>query len=112
MCYHFVSYVGIRVLIYIDHAVPKTSTIEKLLKNSKYDVIKPTFNNKSGHPIVLSHAFSKTLMQKSSSSQLNIEIQKLNLDQILWVEVNDINIHENLNTKDNWQIYKRSLKNC
>ncbi len=97
------------LLIHIDHALPKATTIEKLLENNKYEVNKPNYNNKSGHPIVMSRAFCETLIQKSNSAQLNTEIQKLRLEQILWVEVDDKNIHSNFNTIEKWQAYKREL---
>jgi len=97
------------LMIHIDHALPKITTIDKLLETNQKDVIKPSNNNKSGHPIVMSRVFCETLVQKSNSAQLNTEIQKLRLEQILWVEVDDKNIHSNFNTIEKWQAYKREL---
>ena len=98
------------VIIHIDHALPKPSTLTELLAHHDYAVIKPTNDNVSGHPIVLSRDFCKILINQSFSSQLNTQIRKLNVSQILWVKVNDKNIHENFNTKEKWDTYNNNSK--
>lgn len=97
------------LLLHIDHAIPKVQTIERLLDMIDSEVVKPTYKAKSGHPIVLSHSFCCDLITKNPSSTLNIEIKKLSLNKIKWVEVDDDSIDENLNTEEKWLRFK--LKN-
>jgi len=98
------------ILIHIDHALPKPSTLTELLAHHDYAVIKPTNDNLSGHPIVLSRDFCKILVNQPASSQLNTQMRKIDIREILWVEVNDKNIHENFNTKEKWDTYNNNSK--
>lgn len=97
------------ILMHIDHAIPNNKTIEKLLNTTSCDVIKPTHNGQSGHPIVISHSFCCDLIRKNPSSTLNIEIKMLSLSQIKWIEVNDASIVENLNTESRWLKFQKSI---
>lgn len=99
------------IIMYIDHAIPNISTIEKLIGSNHCDVIKPLYKKKSGHPIVISQKLGKQLINKTNSSQLNNEIKKLNLKQINWIDVNDKNILENFNTQDKWENFKTKFLN-
>ncbi|MFK8012181.1 MAG: NTP transferase domain-containing protein [Marinicellaceae bacterium] len=97
------------ILMHVDHALPQLSTLSKLI-NSQYQVIKPVYQNKSGHPIVLSRPFCKSLIQKPYSSQLNMAIRELERSQILWANVKDANVLSNFNTQDKWLEYARTFK--
>ncbi|MCF6318012.1 MAG: NTP transferase domain-containing protein [Proteobacteria bacterium] len=97
------------IVIHIDHAIPNKKTLDTLLNSGDYSVIKPTYKGKTGHPTIISHLFCKQLINKPSHSQLNTEIKKLNIKQVKWVAVEDKNILENFNTKQQWQNYKNSV---
>ncbi len=93
------------VVMHIDHAKPHPVTIEKLVNNNNFDVSKPVFNKKSGHPIVISHNFCQTLLSKPETSILNSELKKLSKKQINWIDVDDKTIHENMNSEKQWLKY-------
>lgn len=93
------------VVMHIDHAKPNPVTLEKLIVEKDFNVVKPLFNKQSGHPIVLSHTFCRTLLSKPTTSKLNVELKKLNKKQIMWVNVEDASIHENMNLEKQWLTY-------
>ncbi len=93
------------IVMHVDHAKPNPSTLEKLVNMADFDVAKPVFQNQSGHPIVLSHNFCKTLLSKPTTSKLNLELKKLNKKQIHWINVDDATIHENMNLEKQWLKY-------
>jgi CTP:molybdopterin cytidylyltransferase MocA len=95
------------IIIHIDHVTPLESTIKSLLNLKEFDVVKPQFLDKSGHPIVLMRSFCQALLAKSDLSTLAKEIRNLPLNKIKWVDVNDDNIHFNLNDKNSWEEYLR-----
>ncbi len=93
------------IIMHIDHAKPSPITLKKLIDMKGFDVSKPVFKKQSGHPIVLSHAFCKTLLSKSHSSKLNIAIKELSIKKIQWTDVGDSTIHENMNSEQQWIRY-------
>ena len=98
------------VIIHIDHGIPLESTIASLIKEVDFDLVKPRFEGKSGHPIVLSKLFCKGLLLKNDHSTLAKEARNLPLKKIKWLEVNDENIHLNLNDKESWELYLNTIK--
>ncbi len=93
------------IILHIDHALPTQKIINDLTEKTNHCVVKPTYNNQSGHPIILSKEFTKCLIQQPDSSQLNKEIRKLPIEQIFWLSTESETILYNLNTKQQWMSY-------
>ena len=94
----------------IDCALASESLIMSLLMETQYKVVKPTFNNQSGHPIKLSRNFCKKLMEKPKKTQLDNEIRKIKKTHIYWQKVEDDSIHYNLNTQESWEDYIKKIE--
>lgn len=94
----------------IDVPCPSKEVWEQLaegLSSSDVNVAIPEFNNKRGHPVLLSDEFRKHLQTCSSDSRLDFEIRKQKeLQRAKIISVNDKNITLNLNTLEEWEAFK------
>ena len=97
------------IVAHIDCALTPKNTLDALLKETQYSVVKPIFNNKSGHPIKLSRNFCKEIILKPRKSQLKKEIRSINKSRIYWKKIADDSIHYNLNTEKAWQDYVKTM---
>ena len=71
-------------------------------------VCMPRFGGRGGHPVLLSSAFLSQIMAESPDSpdaRLDRQIQKLDIELIERVVVDDDSISFNLNTPERWQEY-------
>ena len=68
------------------------------MKNIK--VIKPSFKDKGGRPIVINSELINYLKGQSPYSKLNLLIRKLDLNQIKYISVEDAAILQNINTPE------------
>lgn len=68
----------------------------------------PSFKNKGGHPVILSTAFMGKLLKISiddPDARLDAQIRNLEEVQKCYLEVNDRNIHLNINTPAQWKYF-------
>ena len=88
------------IIFPVDHPYVEISTIENLLKSFEENpdsIIKPDYQNKSGHPLIIPECYFKTILN-SELENLSAIISSLNLLQIK-VRVEDKAILKNVNYK-------------
>ncbi|PKP14262.1 MAG: hypothetical protein CVU08_01320 [Bacteroidetes bacterium HGW-Bacteroidetes-3] len=80
----------------------------------KNTIVMPNFEGKNGHPIKMNADFWQKLVSLNISeenSRLDLQIKKVNSEEISIVKVNDASIIKNLNTKAAWISYLNEEKN-
>lgn len=92
----------------IDVPIASYEVWHKLLKMSgEKDIIRPVFNEKAGHPVLISKKFCQELLKynfENANSRLDFIIRE-NIDRVLDVEVEDKSIILNINTESEMQNY-------
>jgi molybdenum cofactor cytidylyltransferase len=88
------------IIFPVDFPFVEQSTIEKL--NSAFNenpvcIIKPVFENKSGHPLVIPNTHFDAILN-SKSDNLNDTVLSLNIPQVK-INVNDKSVLKNINYK-------------
>lgn len=86
----------------VDHPFIKPDTITKLIHFFWEDnnvVIKPSFNKKSGHPIIIPKSMVKLITNNKNNHNLKQIIIESNIE-INYLDVDDENILLNVNTND------------
>ncbi len=74
----------------------------------KNRVVIPSYKNKKGHPVKLSHSFWKPLINvdlQSEDARLDYQIKKLLENNISYITVDDASVIKNLNTKTEWNSF-------
>jgi len=92
------------VLIPIDVPLLNSEELNKFI-STKNNIVMPNFEGKNGHPIKMGLKFWKKLVSLNISdenSRLDLQIKKLNSQEILIIKVKDASIVKNLNTKTAW----------
>ena len=82
--------------------------------SAKNKIVIPNFEGKNGHPIKMAFNFWKKLLSLNTSeenSRLDVQIKKLNSEEITIIKVNDASTVKNLNTKTAWISYLNEEKN-
>ncbi|MDO9275451.1 MAG: NTP transferase domain-containing protein [Lutibacter sp.] len=72
---------------------------------AKNKIVMPNFEGKNGHPIKMGVKFWKKLISLNVSgenSRLDLQIKKLNSEEISIIKLKDASIVKNLNTKTAW----------
>ena len=92
-------------LTHIDRPVMTIKHLDILSSILTYDIVKPTFNEKSGHPIKLKQSFCKFLLDYDASLSLKFILAKYDKNKIKWVSIDDSLMHLNLNTESEWKLY-------
>jgi len=89
------------VLIHpVDHPLVSPGTITKLIKSSyEKDVVKPVFNNRGGHPIIINASIAQALLMLSPSLKLRDGLASCSAE-IHPINVNDSGVLKNLNTPE------------
>jgi molybdenum cofactor cytidylyltransferase len=90
------------MIIPVDHPFVEADTYKELIeefKKNKDSIIKPVFDGKSGHPVIVPYDIIKSINKDDFSSGLKEVIKKSGRKQI-YVEVNDKGILKNINTKE------------
>ncbi len=81
---------------------------------AKNNIVMPNFEGKNGHPIKMNVNFWKNLVSLNISdenSRLDLQIKKLNPEEITMIKVSDASSVKNLNTKATWISYLNEEKN-
>ncbi len=81
---------------------------------AKNNIVMPNFEGKNGHPIKMDVNFWKNLVSLNISeenSRLDLQIKKLNPEEITMIKVSDASSVKNLNTKAAWISYLNEEKN-
>ncbi|MFZ3273156.1 MAG: NTP transferase domain-containing protein [Lutibacter sp.] len=79
----------------------------------KNNIVMPNFEGKNGHPIKMAASFWQKLISLNVSeenSRLDLQIKKMNPEEISVVDVKDAYIIKNLNTKTAWSSYINEVK--
>jgi len=74
----------------------------------KNNIVMPNFEGKNGHPIKMTANFWQKLVSLAISeedSRLDLQIKKLNSEEITMIKVSDASTVKNLNTKLAWITY-------
>jgi molybdenum cofactor cytidylyltransferase len=90
------------MIIPVDHPFVEAGTYLELIeefKKNKDSIIKPVFDGKSGHPVIVPYDIIKSINKENFSSGLKEVIKKSGRKQI-YVEINDKGILKNINTKE------------
>ena len=91
----------------IDVPIPNKETLETINSIDNHIVI-PKFEQKNGHPVKLQASFWHQLLDlEVKNSRLDIEIKKINTEQVTKVSVRDQNCLLNLNTPEEWNEFIR-----
>ena len=86
----------------IDHPFVNSSTVDKLLltfSSNRNSVVKPSFERKSGHPLIIPKILVNEINLKYQKYSLNEIIKESNL-KTLFVDVDDENILRNINNQN------------
>lgn len=97
----------------IDVPLLNTEELNNIIA-AKHNIVMPNFEGKNGHPIKMGVSFWQKLVSLNVSeenSRLDLQIKKVNPEEISIVEVNDASIVKNLNTKTAWNSYLNVEKN-
>lgn len=81
---------------------------------AKNSIIMPNYEGKNGHPIKMGANFWQKLVYLNASeenSRLDLQLKKVNSEEISILKVNDASIIKNLNTKTAWISYMNEEKN-
>ncbi|MFZ2430855.1 MAG: hypothetical protein WAW57_06900, partial [Lutibacter sp.] len=79
----------------------------------KNNIVMLNFEGKNGHPIKMAASFWQKLVSLNVSeenSRLDLQIKKMNPEEISVVDVKDAYIIKNLNTKTAWSSYINEVK--
>ena len=88
----------------VDVPLLNSEELNKII-STKNKVIIPNFEGKNGHPIKMAVNFWKKLVSLNISdenSRLDLQIKKLNSEEISIIKVKDASVVKNLNTKTAW----------
>ena len=86
----------------VDHPFVEVETINELFisfNNNSDSIIKPRFESKSGHPVIIPFEILKTISEKDFDNGLNDYLIKSNCKET-YVNVADKGILKNINTKE------------
>ena len=101
------------LLMPIDVPLLNSEELNKIVA-VKNTIVMPNFEGKNGHPIKMNADFWQKLVSLNISeenSRLDLQIKKVNSEEISIVKVNDASIIKNLNTKAAWISYLNEEKN-
>lgn len=93
------------MIIPVDHPFVEIDTFKILLLESERKeglIIKPRYKGKSGHPVIVPYNLMKDFDEKNLCYGLDEIISKSDFNQI-FIDVNDIGILKNVNTKEDLQ---------
>ncbi|MDP3944683.1 MAG: NTP transferase domain-containing protein [Lutibacter sp.] len=88
----------------IDVPILNPEELKKIIA-AKNNIVMPNFEGKNGHPIKMDINFWKNLVSLNVSdenSRLDLQIKKLNPEEITMIKVSDASSIKNLNTKAAW----------
>lgn len=89
------------IIFPVDHPLVNTETIMELVnlfkKNNKA-IIKPNYNNFSGHPIIIPNVLFNLIKENKSAKDLKFLISESNLPTLI-LRVKDSGIIKNINTQ-------------
>ena len=89
------------VICPVDMAPIKTSSLNRLIQAKNNNaLVKPFYNKKGGHPIVIRKSLFDTFLNlsaESSNARLDVQIRSLSRDQIENIEIDDKAIVSNFN---------------
>ncbi|TDD99726.1 nucleotidyltransferase family protein [Flavobacterium cellulosilyticum] len=96
----------------VDIPILNRTELQKIIE-SQNTVVQPNYNGKNGHPIKLSSLFWNPLLAivcKNENARLDFQIKKTNPEQRTKIEVQDSCCIQNLNSPDDWLVYKNTTK--
>jgi CTP:molybdopterin cytidylyltransferase MocA len=85
-----------------------------IIISAKNTIVMPNFEGKNGHPIKMNVYFWQKLVSldvSGENSRLDLQIKKLNPEEITMIKVSDASSVKNLNTKAAWISYLNEEKN-
>jgi CTP:molybdopterin cytidylyltransferase MocA len=97
----------------IDVPLLNTDELNKII-SEKNNIVMPNFEGKNGHPIKMGGIFWQKLISLNVSeinSRLDLQIKKVNSEEVSIIKVHDASIIKNLNTKTAWISYLNEEKN-
>ena len=83
----------------------------KVILNEDNLIVIPTCDGKNGHPVQLKLEFWNRLLTvdvTSNDARLDRQIKQFNSLSITYIKVIDSSIYQNINTKEDWILYKKS----
>jgi molybdenum cofactor cytidylyltransferase len=92
------------MIIPVDHPFVETDTYKSLMMESKKNtgaIIKPRFDGKSGHPIIIPYELANKIIGDDFSTGLNDVIKKSGCKQV-YINVQDNGILKNINKKEDF----------
>jgi molybdenum cofactor cytidylyltransferase len=92
------------MIIPVDHPYVEADTYKSLMIESKKNtslIIKPKFNGKSGHPIIIPYELANKITEDDFSTGLNNVIKKSGCKQV-YIDVEDNGILKNINKKEDF----------
>lgn len=97
----------------VDVPLLNSAELHKII-SVKNNIVMPNFEGKNGHPIKMNVNFWQKLLSldvSEENSRLDLQIKKLNSEEITIIRVNDASTVKNLNTKTAWISYLNEEKN-
>lgn len=82
--------------------------------STKNSIVMPNFEGKNGHPIKMDTTFWQKLVSldiSEENSRLDLQLKKVNPEEISILKVHDASIVKNLNTKTAWISYLNEAEN-
>ncbi|MHB1148072.1 MAG: nucleotidyltransferase family protein [Lutibacter sp.] len=96
----------------VDVPLLNSDELNKIIE-AKNSIVMPNFEGKNGHPIKMAASFWKKLISldiSEENSRLDMQIKKLNSEEISIIKVKDVSVVKNLNTKTAWISYLNEEK--
>ncbi|MDF1518386.1 MAG: NTP transferase domain-containing protein [Lutibacter sp.] len=97
----------------VDVPLLNTDELNKIIA-AKNNIVMPNFEEKNGHPIKMVATFWQNLISLNFSeenSRLDLQLKKVNTEEISIIKVNDASVIKNLNTKTAWISYLNEAEN-
>jgi len=108
-----IKFNGDVLVIPIDVPLLNSEELNNIL-SVKNNIVIPNFEGKNGHPIKMAANFWQKLVSldvSKENSRLDLQIKKLNSEEITIIKVNDASTVKNLNAKTAWISYLNEEKN-
>ncbi|WP_372767013.1 NTP transferase domain-containing protein [Lutibacter sp.] len=108
-----IKFNGDVLVIPIDVPLLNSEELNNIL-SVKNNIVIPNFEGKNGHPIKMAANFWQKLISldvSKENSRLDLQIKKLNSEEITIIKVNDASTVKNLNAKTAWISYLNEEKN-
>lgn len=101
---------GAFLMVLVDHPLVSEATYKTITKHLARGapIVLPTYRGKRGHPVGFNSKYIKELMEAPEDIGARFVIRN-NIDNLMELPVDDKNVICNINTKEEYERYKKSI---